>query len=75
MGDLIAFKGFLNSSTPFSLYEHPAVWRGEQQYHDFKFNNEYNSSCELPRFWGENGLPVVVKMTGCYNRFSEWRSS
>lgn len=69
MGDLIGFEGFLNSSTPFTLYEHKATWRAERQYPDFKWSNEYNDSCTYPRFWDESGLPVVLKMTGCYNRY------
>jgi alpha-1,3-glucan synthase len=59
----------LNESTPFTLYEHDATWIGERQYLDFKYTNQYNKSCTYPRFWGENGLPVVLKMTGCYNRY------
>jgi len=74
MGDLIGFNGFLNTSTPFSLYEHTATWRGDRQYLDFKWSNDYNNSCTYPRFWGENGLPVVLKMTGCYNRFLRYIS-
>ena len=70
MGNLVGFEGFLNDSTPFSLDEHKATWRGERQYSDFKWNNEYNNSCELPRFWGEDGFPVEVKGNGCYNRYN-----
>jgi len=69
MGNLVAFQGYLNSSTPFTLYEHQALWQGERQYLDFKWQNTYNSSCTYPRFWADNGLPVVLKMTGCYDRY------
>lgn len=69
MGNLIAFEGHLNTSTPFSLNEHIAVWRGERQYLDFKWNNENNESCELPRFWGDDGLLVDIQQNGCYNRY------
>lgn len=60
MGDLIGFKGHLNTSTPFSMNEYDAVWKlvdyapwGLQEYPDFKFNN------------GER--PVVTKVSE--NRF------
>jgi len=69
LGDLVGFQGYLNSSTPFTLYEHQAVWKTDRQYLDFSFTNTYNSSCTYPQFWGDNGLPVVLKMTGCYDRY------
>jgi alpha-1,3-glucan synthase len=59
----------MNTSTPFTLYEHEALWKNERQYLDFKFTNEYNHSCQYPEFWGDDGLPVKLAMTGCYERF------
>ena len=70
LGDLVGFKGFLNTSTPFSLYENSALWKSNRRYLDFEFSNEYNSSCQYPRFWSNDGLPLVLEMTGCYDRYS-----
>ncbi|KAL4897915.1 hypothetical protein BDV59DRAFT_198175 [Aspergillus ambiguus] len=71
MGDLIGFKGYLNETTPFSVKEHEAMWKSERQYVDFRFDNEYNETCEYPRFWNETGFPVDQsvrdQLVGCYN--------
>ncbi|GAB1191243.1 hypothetical protein APSETT444_000415 [Aspergillus pseudonomiae] len=71
MGDLIGFEGYLNTTTPFSVKEHKALWKSERQYVDFRFDNEYNNTCEYPRFWNETGYPVDKDVTdelvGCYN--------
>jgi alpha-1,3-glucan synthase len=72
MGDLIAFDGYLNSSTPFELSEHKVQWRDPQrQYLDFHTGNDYNETCNYPRFWLDTGFPVGEDVTsgmkGCYN--------
>ncbi|RAL64964.1 hypothetical protein DID88_001554 [Monilinia fructigena] len=72
MGDLIAFKGYENSSTPFKLTEHEVLWRNEnRQYLDFSFSDKYNKTCNYPRFWLDTGYPVkedvTSKMKGCYD--------
>lgn len=72
MGDLIAFDGYLNSSTPFLLSEHEVLWRNSQRrYLDFDIGNEYNETCEYPRFWLDDGYlvgeDVTSQMKGCYN--------
>lgn len=72
MGDLIGSKGFLNSSSPFTLQEHQVEWRDPQRrYLDFEFGNNYNKTCKYPRFWLESGYPVgsdvTDQMTGCYD--------
>ena len=67
LADLVGFKGYLNSSTPFSLYEHDAEWKTEQTYPDFSFTNSWNANCTLPPFWQGDGGPVQIEMTGCYN--------
>jgi len=72
MGDLHGFVGYLNESTPFSLQEHKVVLRNpNRRYLDFEFGNEYNETCQYPRFWSENGYPVgeevTSQMKGCYN--------
>ena len=70
MGDLIGFNGYLNTTTPFSLDEHEVQWKTDRQYYDFHIGNNYNKTCEYPKFWLETGYPVgpeVTKdMVGCY---------
>ncbi|KAJ6004274.1 hypothetical protein N7499_000343 [Penicillium canescens] len=71
MGDLIGFEGHLNSTTPFSEKEWKVQWKTNRRYVDFDVGNDYNASCDYPRFWYENGEPVNESMTaglvGCYN--------
>ncbi|ODQ52039.1 putative cell wall alpha-glucan synthase [Saitoella complicata NRRL Y-17804] len=71
LGDLVGFQGYLNTSTPFSLNEHTAVWKTALTYPDFNFTNTYNDTCQMPRFWGDDGYPVtgatVNSQVGCYN--------
>lgn len=72
MGDLIAFKGYENSSTPFTLTEHEVLWRNEdRQYLDFAFSQKYNATCNYPRFWLDTGYTVKDDVTdlmkGCYD--------
>lgn len=71
MGDLIGSIGFLNTSTPFSLNEHKVEWKSDRTYLDFAFSNNYNKTCEYPRFWLETGEPlgqdVTDQMVGCYD--------
>lgn len=72
MGDLIAFDGYLNASTPFLTGEHTVGWRDPtRQYHDFHFGNKYNATCHYPRFWLETGFAVKTdvtdRFTGCYD--------
>ncbi|KAL2820139.1 hypothetical protein BDW59DRAFT_150966 [Aspergillus cavernicola] len=71
MGDLIGFEGHLNTTTPFSEKEHRAMWKSDRRYVDFDIGNDYNATCDYPRFWYENGMPVNQSLTsglvGCYN--------
>jgi alpha-1,3-glucan synthase len=74
MGDLIGFDGFLNTSTPFDPAEHKVVYKTDRQYHDFKFGNTYNDTCQYPTFWNESGGQVLKgsdakfdKLGGCFN--------
>ena len=67
LADLVGFKNYLNTSTTFSLYEHDAEWKTNQVYPDFAFTNKFNESCVLPKFWGDDGGPVVIKVQGCYD--------
>ncbi|KAL3455940.1 hypothetical protein BJX64DRAFT_53383 [Aspergillus heterothallicus] len=71
MGDLIGFDGHLNTTTPFSEKEHRAQWKTSRRYVDFDIGNNYNATCDYPRFWYENGYPVNASMisglVGCYD--------
>lgn len=72
MGDLIAFKGYENVSTPFLLSEHISEWRNPgRRYLDFDIGNNYNETCDYPRFWLDSGYlvgeDVTSGMKGCYN--------
>ncbi|EXJ79989.1 alpha-1,3-glucan synthase [Capronia epimyces CBS 606.96] len=71
MGDLIGFDGYLNTTTPFTLAEHQVQWKTDRHYQDFQIGNNYNKTCQYPRFWLETGYPVgedVTKdMVGCYD--------
>jgi alpha-1,3-glucan synthase len=74
MGDLIGFEGFLNETAPFQTQEHKVQWKSSLQYHDFSFGNDYNDTCEYPKFWNQSGLPLLKgvdatfdKLVGCYD--------
>ncbi|GJE90808.1 apha amylase catalytic domain and glycogen synthase DULL1-like domain-containing protein [Phanerochaete sordida] len=71
MGDLVGFDGYLNTSAPFDLHEHNGVWKhpryspwGFDEYKDFEINNTWNSSCELPPLWWNNGTMEDVGWGG-----------
>ncbi|KAH9842609.1 glycoside hydrolase family 13 and glycosyltransferase family 5 protein [Rhodofomes roseus] len=74
MANLVGFKGYTNTSAPFSIEEYEAVWLDPNyapwnfsRYVDFSFENEYNSSCQMPVFWGDDGAIVDVDWNGgCY---------
>lgn len=69
MGNLLAFEGYENASTPFSWQEHNFLWKGERRYHDFHPGNAYNASCEYPRMWDQDGYPIrediLSQQVGC----------
>jgi alpha-1,3-glucan synthase len=72
MGDLIGFDGFLNKSATFSTSEYKVQWRSpDRRYFDFSFGNDYNKTCDYPKFWNETGFPVGTDVTdqfsGCYD--------
>lgn len=68
---MIGFKGHLNDSAHFQTDEYEVQWITEHRYADFKFSNEFNSTCDYPKFWNETGFPLtsggVENLTGCYN--------
>jgi alpha-1,3-glucan synthase len=69
MGDLIAFDGFVNATTPFNWQEYDYLWKTETRYHDFQPSNDRNTSCQYPRIWGQDGFPltqdILDQMDGC----------
>ncbi len=71
LGDLIGFDGYLNTTTPFTLDEHQVQWKSSREYHDFHIGNNYNKTCQYPKFWLETGFPVgedvTSQMGGCYD--------
>jgi alpha-1,3-glucan synthase len=71
MSNLIGFKGHLNDSADFKASEYEVQWVTDRQYADFSFSNEYNETCDYPKFWDETGFPLttggVQNLKGCYN--------
>lgn len=71
MGDLIGFDGHLNETATFDTNEYRALYKTDRQYHDFAFGNDYNATCDYPRFYDEPGVPLAAANTsqlkGCYN--------
>ncbi|KAE8549991.1 hypothetical protein EYB25_008516 [Talaromyces marneffei] len=71
MGDLLGFEGYLNTTAPFIHQEHKVQYKSSRQYVDFHFGNDYNTTCEYPRFYNETGYPVdsyvYDDLKGCYN--------
>ncbi|KAJ9408695.1 putative alpha-1,3-glucan synthase [Paecilomyces variotii] len=68
MGDLIGFKGFLNTSAPFNPYEYDHVWKSSRRYHDFQPGDSWLEECAHPRFWDDLGRGVTSQITlvrGC----------
>jgi hypothetical protein len=67
MGDLIGFKGFLNTSTPFNPYEHDHVWKSSRHYHDFQPGDAWLEKCDYPRVWDDlgKGLAKTAFVDGC----------
>ncbi|KAG8878121.1 Cell wall alpha-1,3-glucan synthase ags1 [Tulasnella sp. 331] len=73
MGDFVGWDGYLNTSAPFSINEYNTVWKhpnyapwGIDEYQDFAISNDYNSSCELPLLWQDDGTIYQTGHTGCY---------
>jgi hypothetical protein len=51
MSNLIGFKGHLNDSADFKPSEYEVQWVTDREYADFKFGNEWNETCNYPKFW------------------------
>ena len=63
MGNLLAFGGHVNETTPFSYHEYDYVWKSGRRYHDFQPGDAVNHSCQYPRMWGQDGYPVPKDIT------------
>ncbi|PYH89723.1 putative alpha-1,3-glucan synthase [Aspergillus ellipticus CBS 707.79] len=71
LSNLIGFKGHLNDSADFRAYEYEVEYITNRQYADFSFGNDYNETCDYPRFWNETGYPIdsggIQDLKGCRN--------
>ncbi|KAJ5414114.1 hypothetical protein N7509_000741 [Penicillium cosmopolitanum] len=71
LSNLVGFKGHLNDSADFNPHEYEVEWVSERRYADFQFGNDYNDTCNFPKFWDETGFPITSggpeDLTGCYN--------
>ncbi|GLA32170.1 hypothetical protein AnigIFM63326_011309 [Aspergillus niger] len=71
LSNLIGFKGHLNDSADFNAKEYEVEYVTERTYADFQFSNDYNDTCNYPKFWNETGYPLtsggVQDLKGCYN--------
>ncbi len=41
---------------PFLPAEYERFWKTSRRYLDFNIGEEYNETCEFPRFWNETGF-------------------
>ncbi|KAJ3541757.1 hypothetical protein NM688_g6042 [Phlebia brevispora] len=71
MGDLLGFVGYLNTTAPFDLNEHDTVWKlprytpwNFSTYLDFNNDNTWNTSCQLPTLWWNNGTLEIPDWGG-----------
>ena len=71
MSNLVGFKGHLNDSADFRAQEYEVEWVTDRKYADFRVGNEYNETCNYPKFWNETGYPLlsggVEDLKGCYD--------
>ncbi|KAF4765071.1 hypothetical protein N7455_003955 [Penicillium solitum] len=71
LSNLIGFEGHLNDSADFNAGEYNTEWITERRYADFQFGNDWNETCDYPKFWNETGYPLttggVEDLRGCHN--------
>ncbi|RMZ77991.1 hypothetical protein DV737_g4093, partial [Chaetothyriales sp. CBS 132003] len=71
MGDLLAYaKPYTNATVDFTFKEHKYIWKEpERQYHDFHPGNDWDSDCQMPQIWAQDGYPetqaVMADFKGC----------
>jgi alpha-1,3-glucan synthase len=67
MGDLLAFEGFENETTPFNAHEYNTLWKSSRRYLDFEVNNEVLEHCQYPVFYGDDGFPVNSSIMSAFD--------
>ena len=67
MGDLLAFEGYENVTTPFNAHEYDTLWKSSRRYLDFEVNNEVLEDCQYPVFYGDDGFPVNSSIMSDFN--------
>ncbi|KAK3676019.1 hypothetical protein LTR78_004211 [Recurvomyces mirabilis] len=71
MADLFAFKGYANTSAPWSFTEHVMEYKTETRYRDYLHSNTFYKDCpfDYPRFYDQGGNLIndvnTTKMRGC----------
>ena len=71
MSDLFAFKGYFNTSTPWSFTEHQMDYISDFEYRDFQHSNSFQKECpwQYPKFWDQGGHLIkdnnTAAMVGC----------
>ncbi|KAH8802336.1 glycoside hydrolase [Flagelloscypha sp. PMI_526] len=73
IGDLLGFKGYLNTSTPFDLNGYETVYKNAKympwnfaEYCDFEVGFFF-PCCKMPAFWLDDGSVINFKTNGCFN--------
>ncbi|ORY13406.1 putative alpha-1,3-glucan synthase [Clohesyomyces aquaticus] len=61
MGDLLQWVGHENETAPFLWSEYDVRYKTSREYLDFHVSNDYNTTCQYPRLWGEDGFPLNNK--------------
>jgi alpha-1,3-glucan synthase len=67
MGDLLAFEGYENETTPFNPHEYDTLWKSSRRYLDFEVNNGVLEDCQYPVFYGDDGFPVNASIMSAFN--------
>jgi alpha-1,3-glucan synthase len=63
MGNLLAFVGYENATTPFTYNEYQTIYKSDRVYHDFQPGQVKNNTCVYPRMYGEDGYPLHKNIT------------
>ncbi|KAG9722494.1 alpha-1,3-glucan synthase, partial [Aureobasidium melanogenum] len=67
MGDLLAFAGWENETTPFNPLEYDVLWKTSRQYLDFEVDNDILEDCQYPVFYGDDGFPVNASVMDTFD--------
>lgn len=66
MGDLLAFKGWENETTPFNPLEYDVLWKTSRRYLDFEVDNDVLEDCQYPTFYDDNGYAVNASVMASF---------